>query len=328
MDDLPLTAYTTGVAPRDDEPEPVPDAGYTSVPATPSSTADLVAHAHAEAAAATPAKPAKAAKAARRLSLPFRLPSFGRGRQAALEAAAPFHAVAPPADMPTRTFRAVTAAPDVAPRAFEALPAPLPAPAFTPVHKPGSLADAGTTAPRWRGLPPLQLRDPRVLAGGAIVVGLALLAISLLGGGGGAPGTGGPNSSQGAGGGVVPSAAPTGIAAVELTSGQAATFSLTGATGAGPAVDSQLNATWTDPLGDSLGISGLASQGTRTTDLNFTLSWTMLIDGASVTFTSKASECTIGMAVGPKAVHGTFVCKKLKSGDGRHIVDFRGTYTT
>src|SRR5206468_10078597 len=123
----------------------------------------------------------------------------------------------------------------------------LPAPAFTPVRKPAPVADAGATAPRRRALPPLQLRDPCVLAGGAIVVGLALLAISLLGGGGQAPGTGGPNSSQGVGAGVLPSAAP-GNAAVELTSGQAATFSLAGATGAGPAVDSQLHATWTDPL--------------------------------------------------------------------------------
>jgi hypothetical protein len=115
---------------------------------------------------------------------------------------------------------------------------------------------------------------------------------------------------------------------VELTGTLAAMYTLAGATGSGPAVDSQLDATWTDPLGESLGITGLASQGTRTTDPNFSLSWTMLIDNQRVTFTSRASECTIGMAVGPKAVHGTFVCKKLKSGDGKHVIDMRGTYTT
>jgi hypothetical protein len=54
----------------------------------------------------------------------------------------------------------------------------------------------------------------------------------------------------------------------------------------------------------------------------------MLIDGQSETFTSRASECTIGMAVGVKAVHGTFVCKSLRSGDGRYRIDFRGEYTT
>jgi hypothetical protein len=93
-------------------------------------------------------------------------------------------------------------------------------------------------------------------------------------------------------------------------------------------VNSQVNATWTDPLGQSLGISGLASQGTRTTDPNFVLTWTMLVDGSAVTFTSRSSECTIGMAVAVKAVHGTFVCKNLASPDGRHVLDLRGSYTT
>jgi hypothetical protein len=353
LDDQPLTAYTTGVVPTDDEPEPLPDPGYTSVPATPSSTADLIAHAHADA-AATP--PVALAKPGRRFRLPFGLPSFGRGNQAALEAGAPFHAVAPSAELagsfqavtpaaalparpfepvhavapaaalPAQSFQAVAGAAEL-PRPFEPVHAPAQAPVSGPLHPAQPAAKRGAALPRLRPLPQLQLRDPRVLAGGAIAVGLVLLAISLLGGGGQAPGTGGPNSSQGAGFGVLPSAA-VGNASVELTTGQASTFALTGATGAGPAVDSQLNATWTDVAGNSLGIAGMASQGVRTTDASFTLTWTMLIDGAAVTFTSKASECTIGMAVGPTAVHGTFVCKKLRSGDGRHITDFRGTYTT
>jgi hypothetical protein len=341
MDDLPLTAYTTGVAPREDEPDPVPDPGYTSVPASPASTAELVAHAHAEAAAAAPATPVKSG---RRFNLPFRLPSFGRGNQAALEAGAPFQAVAPSAEL-AGSFQAVTSAAAPPARPFEtmhevaaaaALPAQsfqalngaaeLPRP-FEPVHPAQPSTKGRAALPRVGALPQLQLRDPRVLAGGAIAVGLVLLAISLLGGGGQAPGSGGPNSSQGAGVGVLPSAAVAN-ASVELTSGRASTFELTGAAGAGPAVDSQLNASWTDVAGNSLGIAGLASQGVRTTDASFTLTWTMLIDGAAVTFTSKASECTIGMAVGPTAVHGTFVCKKLKSGDGRHVTDFRGNYTT
>jgi hypothetical protein len=55
---------------------------------------------------------------------------------------------------------------------------------------------------------------------------------------------------------------------------------------------------------------------------------TVLVDGAPVTFTSESSECTIGMAVQSKWVNGTFVCKKLKSDDGKHVVEARGTYRT
>ena len=159
-----------------------------------------------------------------------------------------------------------------------------------------------------------------------IVVGVALLGVSLLGGGGPASGSTGANASQDTAA-FVPTPAP-GNASVELTGSLAAMYTLTSATGAGPAVGSQVDATWTDALGESLGITGLASQGTRTTDPTFSLSWTMLINGQAVTFTSRAKECTIGMAVGPKAVHGTFVCKQLKSGDGKHEIDMRGTYTT
>jgi hypothetical protein len=126
---------------------------------------------------------------------------------------------------------------------------------------------------------------------------------------------------------VQPTAA-AGNASVELTSGGTGMYPLASAMGAGPAVNSQLNATWTDSLGNALGISGLASQGTRTTDPNFSLTWTMLINGAPVTFTSRAAECTVGMAVGATTVHGTFVCKELASTDGKHVVGLRGTYTT
>ena len=298
LDDQPLAAYSTGVKPSEEEAEPVRDPGYTSVPAPSSSTAELVAHAHDDAAAEAPA-----AASGRRFSLPFRLPSFGRGNRAALAAGAPFQAVALPSDVPPRPFE--------------------------PVHVPTPRTDTPAGSPVRRSLAQLRqlrLRDPRVLAGGTIAVGLVLLTFSLLGGGGSNSGSNGPGSSLGTG--VQPTAAPVGNASVELTSGVIGTFELAGATGGGPAVDSQLNATWTDALGHSLGIAGMASQGTRTTDANFVLTWTMLADGASVTFTSKASECTIGMAVGPKAVHGTFVCKKLRSDDGRHLVDFKGSYTT
>ena len=127
---------------------------------------------------------------------------------------------------------------------------------------------------------------------------------------------------------LVTATGATGTDAATMPTVTPAAVIVTGATGSGAAVNGQINATWTDATGDSLGLSGPASQGTRTTDPTFVLSWTMLIDNQPVTFTSRASECTIGMAVGVKVVHGTFVCKQLKSGDGKHEIDMRGTYTT
>jgi hypothetical protein len=159
-----------------------------------------------------------------------------------------------------------------------------------------------------------------------IAIGLGLLGFSLLGGGGPRSGATGTNPSQDPA--ALAATPPPGHASVELTHAMPGIHALTGATGAGRAVNSQLNATWTGTAGESLGISGLASQGTRTTDASFVLSWTMLIDNQPVTFTSRASECTIGMAVGVKAVSGTFHCKSLKSGDGEHVIDLEGTYTT
>jgi hypothetical protein len=54
----------------------------------------------------------------------------------------------------------------------------------------------------------------------------------------------------------------------------------------------------------------------------------MLVNNVAVTFTSRDKECTIGMAVGVRAVSGSIHCKDLKSADGKHVIDFRGTYTT
>jgi hypothetical protein len=337
-DDLPLAAYTTGVAPDDDESaELVDDPGYISVPAPSTPTADMQhGHAPGEAEAAAAAGASAAKRRGPRLSL--RLPSLGRSK-AALQEAAPFQPVkpasAPAAPAPTAAgaFQAVTGA-SAPPPAFAttaAYPATRP---FEPVTRPAggkggppSARPAGSAdGARARRPGRLSARDPRLLAGGVIAVGVVLLVASLLGGGSNA-GTAGPNGSQGTGG-VLPTAAVLGNASVELTAGAGGTFTLTGASGAGPAVDNKVNATWTDPLGESLGLSGMASQGTRTTDVDFVLSWTMLIDNVAVAFTSRDKECTIGMAVGVRAVSGTFHCKHLKSDDGKHEVDLFGSYTT
>jgi hypothetical protein len=53
-----------------------------------------------------------------------------------------------------------------------------------------------------------------------------------------------------------------------------------------------------------------------------------MVNGKLVTFTSKAGECTIGMAENPKHVSGSFACRKLKSDDGKLTVEASGTYRT
>lgn len=329
LDDQPLAAYSTGVNPDEDETldELAEPAGP---PARPLTQQDIAA---ALAESTAPAPPPTAIKARRSFRLPsVKLPSLGVGKKAALEQAAPFqpapHAAVAPVG-PASGFHAVSG-PVGQQAAFQAISQPISQPIGKPIKQPKARAvvvgaPGAPTGIRAR-VPRVLLRDPRILAGGAIVIGLALLGISLLGGGGPNAGAGGPNGSQDTSA-VLPTPV-LGKASVELTGGAAGTYTLTGATGAGPAVNSQVNATWTDPLGQSLGLSGLASQGTRTTDPNFVLTWTMLVDGSAVTFTSRGSECTIGMAVAMKAVHGTFVCKNLASPDGEHVVDLRGSYTT
>jgi hypothetical protein len=337
LDDLPLAAYTTGVVPDEDESlEPDLDPDLVAPPALTQRDLAAALVEPAVPAAQTSEKKPRGPRPSLKLPSP-RLPSLRRSRTAALQAAAPFQPVAAgaaPAAATSASFQPVSASAPPAPQ-FHSAAAFQAAPAFEAVQRPGGLGPQPTqpkervngapraVAPR---LPRLALRDPRVLAGGVIVVGLALLGFSLLGGGRPASGSTGPNSSQNPGA-FLPTAAP-GNASVEVTSSPAAMHALTGSTGFGAPVNSQLNATWTGATGESLGITGAASQGTRTTDPTFFLSWTMLIDGQSETFTSRASECTIGMAVGVKAVHGTFVCKSLRSGDGRYRIDFRGEYTT
>ncbi len=361
LDDLPLAAYTTGVVP--DEPEtPDPDA---AAPAPMTAQEAILAAQAAPAKPATPAaKPdAKAAKVApadkasggRRPSFRLRLPGLpGRGKasQAAMEAAAPFQ---PIAGAPVGATRAVAGA-GAAATPFQAVassapppvlhPAPPPAKApaakaqartgvpapFQTVHVPVGPSSAvtsplGTLAGRLPRVPSLPIRDPRVLAGGVVAIGAVLLVASLLGGGGPTVGAGGPGSSNDTTI-VQPTAAPVGNATAELTSGLTGTYALSGATGSGPAAHDRLDATWTDTFGNTLGLSGMASAGTRTTDETFVLTWTVLVDGAPVTFTSTKGECTVGMALGVKSISGSYFCKQLKSVDGKHIIDANGTYKT
>ena len=333
LDDLPLAAYSTGVVP--DEPEellPDPDlvaeeptpGVFSPVPPETGSPADPVA------AKATDI----ASRSGRRLSL--RLPSLRRKKMVDA-ASAPFQPVHTAVAAPGR-FAAVTAAPMAAAPMTAAPMAAGPSFAASTLAAPSYGAPSiavpvGSAAPGAKPLsglarnPRAMLRDPRVRAGGAVAIGVVLLGVSLLGGGGPNSGAGGPDSSQGTTA-VQPTPVPVGAASVELTSSPTGTYELTGQTGAGPAVDSQVNATWGDGIGDTLGISGMASAGTRTTDAGFTLTWVTSVAGAPVTFTSTGGECTIGMAVGAKAVSGTFVCKKLASDDGKKTIDLKGSYRT
>jgi hypothetical protein len=344
-DDLPLAAYSTGVAPdEDDALDPNADPDLPPPPA-------LTQHDLAAALAGQPPAPVQPVAPAPRRG--FRMPSMklpslnlglGRGRAAALEQAAPFKpvpgavvapAAAAPADPPP-VYHAVAGPGQQA--AFQAVSQPAPAPSRSvaqPMAKPAkqpkmrkvTVAPPGAPAGLRGRSPQALLRDRRILAGGVVVIGLALLGFSMLNGGGPGSGSGGPTKSQDTTA-VLPTPAVLGNASVEVTAGGTGTFALTSATGSGPAVNSRIDATWTAPTGESLGLAGMASQGTRATDPNFVLTWTMLIDGTSVTFTSRAAECTIGMAVGAKTVHGSITCKALKSADGKHRIDFRGAYTT
>lgn len=174
--------------------------------------------------------------------------------------------------------------------------------------------------------PRANIRDPRLLLSGVIALGVVLLAVSLLGGGA-AKGQGTALASPSAPAGPLVSAGP-GNASVEITGALTGTFELTGVTGAGVPSGSSMASSWGDPGGDALAIGGPVSAGTRTTDTSLTLTWTVLVKGKAVTFTSSAGECVIGMAVKPTSVSGSFTCHKVKSADGKLTVGASGTYRT
>lgn len=183
-------------------------------------------------------------------------------------------------------------------------------------------------APEWLMHPREHVRDPRVALSGVVAVGVVLLLGSLMLGGG-APSGVAANASPTAPAFVPTAAPPAGAASVEATGKVGAgARELTGLTGSGPAVGQRIDSTWGDDAGTVLGLSGAASAGTRTTDSTFVLTWTVMVNGAPLTFTSDSGECTVGMAVQPKQVSGSFTCKKLRSPDGKVIVDVRGTYRT
>lgn len=157
--------------------------------------------------------------------------------------------------------------------------------------------------------------------GGVIVVGLLLLV-----GGGTRPGAAGAEASPSAGPAAAASREP-GNATLVLTGEvkQALTFSTSAGAGA---PNAPLAFTWMDTTANSIGLNGPVDRGTRSTAETLVLQWTVVVDEQPVTFTSTDGECTLGMAVTPTSVQGTFSCKKLKSDDGKYVVGASGTYRT
>jgi hypothetical protein len=204
-----------------------------------------------------------------------------------------------------------------------------------PAHVVVPVGDGSATTPDGERPPFAELlrnpranaRDPRLLLSGVIGIGVVLLALSLLGGGG-AKGPAVANASPSAPAAVVATAAPAGDASVEVTGALTGTYALTGVTGTGHPGGASMESSWGDPLGDVLALGGTVSAGTRTTATDFVLSWTLMVDGKTVTFTSKAGECTVGMAVKPSTVSGSFTCHKVRSADGKLVVGATGTYRT
>jgi hypothetical protein len=172
----------------------------------------------------------------------------------------------------------------------------------------------------------LARRNPRIAAGAGFVAVIAIGGLLLLTGGGQTPASLAASASP-----TVPPVAvvlpPTGDATLVLTGGVQGSYTFTG--GARDAQKgSAFSAIWTDPTQSTLALEAKVDRGTRTTEDNLVLRFTVIVDGAALTFTSKAGECTVGMGVQPTTVSGSFTCKKLPSDDGTLKVEATGTYRT
>jgi hypothetical protein len=169
-------------------------------------------------------------------------------------------------------------------------------------------------------------QNPRVAAGGVFVTMIAV-GVLLLGGGGAAPPASGATATQSAPP-IVAVAPDPGAVTLTLTGALNAELALTGTAGAAPTGATAVAASWSDTLQNSLSLAGPIDRGTRTTDARLVLSLTVMINGAPVTFTSRAGECTIGMAVQPNGVTGSLTCRKVRSADGKLTLNASGTYRT
>lgn len=183
---------------------------------------------------------------------------------------------------------------------------------------------AGRDIPAWEASLRTAIRDPRALAGGAVVLGIVVIAVAL--GGGGPPGAPAPSGS--------PTPAPiattqvAGAVTLTLSGGLTGTYNLAGATGLGRPAGDRLDASWTDASGNSLSLTGIATSGVRPTGADLVLTWTVVVNGKPVTFTSNHGECILGMALKPKTISGSITCTKLRSDDRKVVVGIAGDYRT
>lgn len=326
LDDLPLAAYSRGTVEEEPEEDLVAEPPHLS-------QQDAVAMAMGMEPVASP-EPESAPEAGvpdagrRGLSLPrFSLPRFSLPR----------FALPKPPRMAIRGGQAAAvespfqAAPQQA-MSVAHVPAP-PATARVPAMAPaGATARRGASLGDLRGIgaslrnPRTAVRDPRVLFGGMIAIGLVVVGLSLLGGASG--GIGGPGASASAPAGAGATAGPG--AATVLVSGRVETlFTLTGTAGFGRPSGPDLASTWSDAVsGATLSLTGRVGSVTRTTNANLVLTVTVPIGGVPVTFVSQAGECTIGMAEKVFSVTGSFNCPEVVSDDGRVELKITGSYQT
>jgi hypothetical protein len=229
-----------------------------------------------------------------------------------------------PAEVPTAVTPDPAAVPPPGPRFVMSRAEPVELPADPQGLAAPQRIEAPRTGPTAAVLE-LARRNPRIAAGAGFVA-VILVGLVLLGASGQAPASLAASASPTAPA-VVVILPPTGDATLVLTGGVQGTYAFGG--GALDAVRTgAFSATWTNATQDTLSLDAKVDRGTRTTDAGLVLRMTVMVAGAPVTFTSKAGECTVGMGVQPTTVTGSFSCKKLKSDDGKLVVDARGTYRT
>jgi hypothetical protein len=167
-------------------------------------------------------------------------------------------------------------------------------------------------------------RTSRVAAGAGFVV-VIVVGLILLSGGGASPTATASSPTQG------PSAVPTitppsGDVSMTLSGVATGTFALGGLAGGQQVRGGSVALAWGDAQQTTLSIAGPLDRGTRTTDEHLVLTITAAVAGQPVTFTSRAGECTIGMAEVGTTVQGSFTCRKLKGPDGKATIEASGTY--
>jgi hypothetical protein len=193
--------------------------------------------------------------------------------------------------------------------------ADLPVPEDEPPHGPGPVARVVHL-----------FRTSRVAVGTGFAV-VIVVGLVLLSGGGASPAATAATPTNG------PTAAPTitppsGEASLVLSGGVTGTFPLSGLAGGQHVDGGAVNLGWGDTQQTTLTITGPLDRGTRTTDERLVLVITALVDGAPVTFTSNAGQCTVGMAQVATRVQGSITCHRLKSPDGKLSIEVSGTYRT